>query len=297
MLYNDSERIMRMKWIERLESCVAYIEQNLFGNIDMDVLASKACLSKLYFYRMFLYVTGVPISEYIRRRRMTVAANRLVNTGCKVIDLALALGYLSPEAFSRAFKGVHGIAPAEAASGSHSLKAYPPISFQIKVKGEAAMNYTIIKKDAFHLLGVVRRFSTKDGESLRKIPEFWAEFNRESCSMLWPCACREQIFGASINYDPKSEEFDYVIGVPFEGEKPGQFEMIQIPAATWAIFKITGAMPHALQNTMQRIYSEWLPATNYELADAPHMELYYDGDITADDYRSEIWMPLLGLPY
>ena len=132
-----------MEWIEQLNLAVRYIEEHLAGELDLDEAAKVACCSSYHFQRMFSYLAGVPLSEYVRRRRMSLAAVDLCRGEETVLDIALRYGYASPTAFNRAFQGVHGIAPSLAKKGGVSLKSYPPVSFKITVKGVEEMNYRI----------------------------------------------------------------------------------------------------------------------------------------------------------
>ena len=131
-----------MEWIERLNGAMSYIEENLKNEIDYDKAAKIACCSTYHFQRMFSYMANMTLSEYIRRRRMSLAAVDLQN-GEKIIDVALKYGYTSPTAFNRAFQGVHGIAPSLLRSDGVSVKSYLPISFKITIKGAEEMNYRI----------------------------------------------------------------------------------------------------------------------------------------------------------
>lgn len=284
--------VMGMKWLDRLEDCLRYIEDNMKSEIDMDVLARKACLSKFYFYRMFLYVTGIQVNEYIRNRRMTMAAKELGETKAKIIDVAMDYGYSTSESFSRAFKAIHGISPSEAKNPNCMLKAYPPISFQIRIKGEVPMNYKIVEKEGFNVIGVSRKFSTENGANFREIPKFWTEFNSSGLhDKLLAYSAKEEIYGICMNYDRDEEEFDYVIAVEYNG-KSGirDFEVRKIPASTYAVF--TDIKMSEIQDFTRRIFNEWLPATEYELTDSPEIECYPYGDINSDKYRMQIWMPI-----
>ena len=131
-----------MEWLDRMNDALGYLEANLAGTADMEHAARLACCSVYHFGRMFSYIAGVPLSEYLRRRRMTLAAFDLQNGG-RVLDVALRYGYESPTAFNRAFQSVHGVSPSAAQRDGAPLKAYPRISFKITVKGEAEMDYRI----------------------------------------------------------------------------------------------------------------------------------------------------------
>lgn len=142
-----------MEWIERLNKAIIYMEEHLTGEIDYEETARIACCSTYHFQRMFTYMTNVPISEYIRRRRMSLAAVDLCSSDEKIIDIALKYGYASPTAFNRAFQSVHGIAPSAARKDGCMLKSYPPLSFKITVKGVEEMNYRIEEKGPIRIIG------------------------------------------------------------------------------------------------------------------------------------------------
>ena len=154
-----------MDLLTRMDLALVYVEDNLTGEIDQEVLARIACCSAYNFYRMFSFITDISLTEYIRRRRLTMAAIELQSGNIKVIDLALKYGYDSPVSFSRAFQMLHGVTPTEARAGGVTLKAYPRISFQISIKGEKKMDYRIENKEAFQVFGYEGIFST-DGSGL-----------------------------------------------------------------------------------------------------------------------------------
>ncbi len=144
-----------MEWVERLNESMAYIEEHLADEIDYRQLARIACCSTYHFQRMFTYMAGMTLSEYIRRRKMSLAAVDLQG-GARVIDVAQKFGYSSPTAFNRAFQGVHGIVPSAVKGEGVSVRSYPKIAFSIAVKGAEEMNYRIETKEAFCIVGMTR---------------------------------------------------------------------------------------------------------------------------------------------
>ncbi|WBW99309.1 AraC family transcriptional regulator [Oceanirhabdus sp. W0125-5] len=286
-----------MKWLERLSSCIDYIEENLKGDIELEELARRSCLSKNYFCRMFQYVTDIPFNEYVRKRRMTLAAKELINSDTKIIDLALSYGYSSSEAFSRAFKQIHGFSPKDARVNKPTLKAYLPLSFQIQIKGDIEMNYKIVKRDRFQVVGVSKEFNTNDGSNFKEIPEFWRKFNcgelnEINCEQLNDYNSKQEIYGICLPKDDgKGDTIDYMIAVPYNGKEiNGKLEVKEIPEATWAVFKSIGPLPETLQKTIKRVFTEWLPATKYEIAGIADMEVYPYGDVNSEDYECELWV-------
>ena len=166
-----------MEWIERLNDAIGYIEEHLTGEMDYGQLGKIACCSSYHFQRMFTYMAGIPLSEYIRRRKMSLAAVDLQGKNTKIIDVAGKYGYHSPTAFNRAFQSVHGIAPSAVKNEGVSVKSFPPILFKITVKGVEEMNYRIETKDAFRIVGVSVPLDKDIEKNFAAIPPKWQEIS------------------------------------------------------------------------------------------------------------------------
>lgn len=138
-----------MDSLKKMNTAMKYIEDNLTNEIDFKMVASLALCSEYHFKRMFSFLAGITLSEYIRRRRLSLAAFELQNNNVKVIDVALKYGYNSPDSFSRAFLHLHGVTPSEARNIGQQLKAYPAMTFQLSIRGGNEMNYRIEQKEAF----------------------------------------------------------------------------------------------------------------------------------------------------
>lgn len=281
-----------MEWIDRLNSAVNYMEEHLSDEIDYEQIAKIACCSAYHFQRMFSYMANVPLSEYIRRRRMTLAAVDLQDSGQKVIDVALKYGYVSPTAFNRAFQGVHGITPSQARLEGVFLKAFPPISFKITIKGDAEMNYRIIKKEAFRIVGVAEPLEKEIEKNFESVPRMWqkaamdgtveklaAMIDQEPMGILGVSACNEQ------------EDWRYFIAAASSKPAGEVFEEYTVPAATWAVFYGEGSMPYSIQELEKRIVTEWLPTSGYEYGSAPDIEVYLNADPQNSKY--EVWIPVI----
>lgn len=286
-----------MDLISRLSKALDYIEDNLDGDICYEEAAKIACSSTYEFQRMFSYITDVSLAEYIRRRRLTLAAFDIKQTDEKIIDIALKYGYDSPTAFTRAFQAIHGISPKLARREGVSLKAYPRISFQIQIKGVVEMNYRIEEKNDFRVVGLKERVSTVDDQNLIRIPEIWNEACESGMSeKIISLACDSKIpavLGICANFSESDKAFDYFIASISDKDIPTGMEELSIPKSTWAIFECVGPMPEAIQSVWKRIYSEWFPSSGYEHANAPELEYYPSGDTTSKDYKSEIWIPVV----
>ncbi len=162
-----------MEWAEKLNKTISYIEGHLAEEISYDELAHIACCSTYHFQRMFAYMAGIPLSEYIRRRRMTLAAIDLQSGAEKIIDIGMKYGYSSPTAFNRAFQSVHGIAPSMVKKGGAPMKSFPPISFKITVKGMEELNYRIEEKAAFRIVGVSHPLDKEIENNFAAVPQMW----------------------------------------------------------------------------------------------------------------------------
>lgn len=284
-----------MEWLERLKTALDYLEGNLETDVDIKEAARLACCSPFHFQRMFHILTGFTVVEYVRNRRLTLAAQELAMAKTRVIDVALKFGYDTPESFSKAFRRLHGVNPSTARESGVNLKAFPRISFHLSIKGDKDMDYKIVEKEAFAIVGKSIKVTTKNKQNLKLVSEFWRECCQKGiCGELSTNAGELGLLGVCMDFRPEDEEVTYMIGV----EKPQNkaltgFEEKEIPASTWAIFESVGPMPHAIQRVWDRIFSEWFPATGYEHSGGPEMEVYPPGDSAAEDYQCEVWIPVI----
>ena len=281
---------MRMEWIERLNATMIYIEERLTDNIDYDEIARIACCSAYHYQRMFGYMAGVTLAEYIKRRRMSAAAADL-GKGGKVMDVALAYGYESPTAFNRAFRSVHGVAPSLAKQNGVSLKIYPPISFKMTIKGVEEMNYRIEQKPSFRIVGLREPITTDAEEAFKLVPLFWQKsaplipqilslMNGEPKGLLGVSTCNE--VEGKQNY--------YYIAAATDKPAPDGMYELTVPGSVWAVFPGTGS-PDDIQALQIRIVSEWLPTSGYEWANAPDVEVYLNDDV--QHMQFEVWLPVM----
>ncbi|WP_369899576.1 GyrI-like domain-containing protein [Bacillus manliponensis] len=280
-----------MDWLERINQVMDYIEENLLHEIDTKEIAKLAYCSEYHFPRMFSSITGFTLAEYIRRRRLSQAAFELQNNNAvRIIDLALQCGYDSPDAFSRAFKNLHGITPTEARNKGSKLKAFPRLSFQITIKGDVEMDYRIEELDfKIEIVGVKQKVVTKEASHI--ISKLWGDATENGLlqrliNMSWenPQCKLEGLLGvcgkqAAIT----DEEFHYIMGCRYQGELPSDMKKILLPPSTWVVF------PN-IAEAWKRLYTEWLPTSGYELADLPCIENYLAPD---REPNSELWVPIV----
>lgn len=279
-----------MDWIDRFNEAIDHIENNLTGEISYERLGQIACCSSYHFQRMFAYMAGVPLSEYIRRRKMSLAAVDLTQKGAKIIDVALKYGYGSPTAFNRAFRSVHGIAPSEVRADGASIRSYPALKFKITVKGVEEMNYRIEEKPAFRIVGVSVPLHKNIEENFAVIPSKWQEIT-ENGSLQRLISMMDTppmgVLGVSTCND--EEEWRYYIAVS-SAQPKGDFEEYTVPAATWAVFPGSGTS-QSIQELERKIVTEWLPTSGYEYGSAPDVEVYLNPDPQNAQY--EVWIPVV----
>jgi len=286
-----------MEWSERMNAAIDYIEDNLAGEIDFTKAAEKACCSAFHFQRIFFAVNGLTPAEYARRRRLTQAARELTSSNAKVIDIAIKYGYDSPDAFTRAFRNLHGVTPTAAREPGVTLTALPRISFHIELKGGTDMDYRILEKPAFPIAMTSRQFATANGENFVQIPKWWDEFMASPDSQKMtaltggkPGAITRGLMLGICYGEADAVEFSYGIGVELaEGAPSGDFERIEIPASTWAVFDCT---LDNLQDVTKRIFSEWFPSTGYEHDAVPELEVYLP-EKPGEVIQCELWMPVV----
>lgn len=279
-----------MDWIERLNSSIDYIEDHLTEKIDFEEIAKVALCSSYHFQRMFSYMAEMTISEYVRRRRMSKAAVELFD-GEKVINVALKYGYDSPTAFSRAFKIVHKIAPSKIKSSQNLIKSFTPIRFAITIKGAMEMNYKLVRKEEFRVVGISKNIFQDFEKNFSIIPAMWDEAAKDGtlnkiCSLIG----EEPNAVLGISFCNDASQWKYAIAVRSnEAVKKPLMEFI-VPAATWAVFRGEGPSK-SIQELAMRVHTEWLPSSGYEFGNAPEIEVYYSPD--PEDSTYELWLPVV----
>lgn len=279
-----------MEWIERLNEAINYIEEHLTAEIDYERLGRIACCSSYHFQRMFTYMAGIPLSEYIRRRKMSLAAVDLQGGNMKIIDVAGKYGYSSPTAFNRAFQTVHGIAPSAVKSEGVSVKSFPPILFKITVKGVEEMNYRIETKDAFRIVGVSVPLEKDIEKNFSVIPQKWQEISTNGTLQKLVGMMDTPPMGVlGISTCNDTQPWRYYIAVSTSQEK-GDLEEYVVPAATWAVFPGEGTN-QSIQELERRIVTEWLPTSGYEYGNAPDVEVYISPD--PQNAKYEVWIPVV----
>ena len=279
-----------MKWVDALNASLDHIEANLDGEIDYEALARIAQCSSFHYQRMFAYLAGITLGEYIRRRRMSRAAVDLQDTDLTVLQIGLKYGYASPTAFNRAFQSVHGMSPTAARQEGASLTTYPQMRFAVSIRGVNKMNYRIEHTDPIRIVGKSVQLSADMEENYPIFRQAWEDVVADgTCDRLIEMvnAAPGAILGATFI---EGEAGTYWVCAPTTAELPEGLEERTIPALTYAIFEGRGV--HATMADMfKAIMTDWLPNSGFEYAGGPDLEVYLEPDPETGKY--EIWIPVI----
>lgn len=289
-----------MEWSDRMNSAIDYIESNLDKHVNINKAAKAACSSPYHFQRMFYAIIGITPAEYIRQRRLTLAAAELAVGNSKVIDIALKYGYESPNAFTRAFRNVHGINPREVRTSGVILSTYGRILFRVEIKGGSGMNYRIIDKPAFTLVGKSKKFTHEN--FFKEAPIFWKAYvGTEEYQALWGLTngkwglvTEAPLMSVYMpNKNGNKDSFTDIFGIEKPADRdPKKFKVFDIPAATYAEFNCTYQTAAKMNKC---IYGEWLPSTGYERDEQkPDIAAYFPvAFLTIKGMGVRWWIPVV----
>lgn len=287
-----------MEMPESLNAAMRYIEDNLCGEIDSEKLARIACTGSDGFQRFFSYMTGMSLGEYVRKRRLTLAGFELQNGDARIIDVAVKYGYDSADSFARAFFRQHGLSPAAARKGG-SLRAFPPASFCIIIRGAKDMEYRLIDVPEMVILGISREF---DGQEFATREALRGSMWDEKCANVPGQLC-EGRWNESGNHAYDGEWYGlwrggrYMIGREREMVKDAGLEAQTIAPGRYAAFstKQGAAAWEALPELFELIFGSWLPDSGYELRNDDIIEVYHlwtDAERRRRERYYEVWIPV-----
>lgn len=286
-----------MNWITGIQKAINYIEEHLTDEVDIEEAAKHACSSPFHFQRVFSIVCSFTVGDYIRMRRLSLAAQELQN-GEKVIDTALKYGYETPESFSRAFTRFHGVTPSEAKNGKN-VKSFSRLFVKLTLDGGNLMDYRIEKKEAFKLVCKRKHVNKPQGmTATAEISPFWNECSSNgTIERLCKYARFDSlkgILGVCFSGELDSDSFPYAIGAEYNGLPldDGEFEIVDISEHTYAVFKCVGKMPEAFVNTYKQICTEFFPQSGYEYASDIELEVYPSAKTDDPGYSCEIWIAI-----
>lgn len=282
-----------MNWLKHLNEALQYVEENIDEDFTVQEIAKNAHSSYHHFARMFHMLSGVTLVEYIRKRRLTLAASDLATTNSKVIDIAYKYQYSTPESFSKAFKEFHGVSPRDARNFRGELKSFNKLSFQLQIGGINVMNYNMIHKKELNFSGYSIDVVTKDGRNFIEIPAFWDQIMKDGRFTNLLEHCDEMgVVGVCYGYDKDISSFKYMIGIRNSEYKSEGMIDVSFGPEDFAAFRCEGKLPESVQKTTKYIYNEWFPSSNYEHTSGPEIEVYPPGDPSKEDYVCYYWMPV-----
>ncbi len=288
-----------MEWLTCIRRSLEFMEEHLLDDISAQDVAAQVNMSPFFLQRGFSVITGYGITEYIRSRRLYLAALDLSRSDEKVIDIAFRYGYETPESFTKAFTRFHGATPTQVRARQGSIRSFLPLSVNIIVHGGVQMEFKIVNMFGFRVIGFQKIFDMEDSYS--KIPKYWNEVFAKYAGNDPTDACEKAIadnrigeYGICID-DMGGNEFHYMIAGKYTGgEVPEGMAVYEFPDCEWAVFDCFGPNPATLQTLNTKIFTEWLPGNpEFELFGPATVE-WYDchGDMTDSDYHSAIWIPV-----
>lgn len=292
-----------MEWLTCIRKSIEFMEQHLEDEITAEDVAREVALSPFFLQRGFSLMTGYTIGEYLRNRRLYLAAQELQNTDEKIIDLAFRYCYETPESFTKAFSRFHGASPSQVRAGSKA-KSFLPLTIKISVQGGAQMSYKVVSKFGFKVIGFQKEFSNET--AYEEIPKFWDEIfekygnnvyaGKEPKNPYEKAIAENSIgeYGICID-DLDGDKFRYLVaGKYVGGEIPEGMIVYEFPKADWAIFNCIGKIPESLQSMNTRIFTEWLPGNPYyEICGNANVEWYdINNEMNDPEYHSAIWIPV-----
>ncbi|MGP3632502.1 AraC family transcriptional regulator [Streptomyces sp. 24-1644] len=282
--------------LERLNQAMEHIEHGLDQPVDVAGLARIAATSEYHLRRMFSALAGMPLSEYIRRRRLTVAGAEVLAGRESLLEIAVRYGYGSGEAFARAFRAMHGVGPGEARRTGTALVSQPRLTFRLTVEGSNSMRYRVVDRPDFTVVGLKARVPLVHSGPNQAIIDFVRGIEPNALERLEKLSDQEPqgIVAVCDDLDPsraEGTELDYYQGVITASAAPEGTTALPVPAGTWAVFTTSGPVPQAIQELWRDVFTEWFPSNPYRSRPGPEiLRTLLSPDKTEAD--AELWLPV-----
>lgn len=278
-----------MDWIKQVNDALLYIEEHITEDLAYEKIANIAGCPTYYFQKVFLFLSNKTLKEYIRLRRLSLAAVDLQKGNQKVIDVALRYGYDSPTSFNRAFQKFHGVAPSAVKKGSVCMKSYPPLHLSMEVQGGVDLSFRIEQKERFRVVGLSCPLDKDLEKNFMVIPGMWDQALEDGTLTELLSLMNDVpkgLMGVSIHHE---QNWKYLIAVS-SNKTSERFETYDVPACSWAVFNGRGTNI-SLQDLERQVILQWLPTSGYQCANAPDIELYLQAD--PKDAIYEYWLPVI----
>jgi AraC family transcriptional regulator len=285
--------------ISALNRLIEHVDKHLTEELDLVGLARKFGTTEYHLRRMFSSLAGMPLSEYVRRRRMTVAAADIVSGRGDLLSIAVRHGYGSTEAFGRAFRAVHGAGPGDVRRDGGPLRTQPQLRFRLTVEGSTPMDTRIVDRPDFQLIGHAARVPLIYEGVNPHIQRHIAALPQEEHVRLKAMSNTEPAGLLAVSDDldddrAEGSELTYLHGVAVTSETtpPDGLDAIEVAAGAWAVFHTEGPYPSALQQTWAATATDWFPSNPWRLRPGPSIVAVLD---RADDFSTatcELWLPV-----
>lgn len=274
-----------MEWMNRINQVMDYVEEHLTDDISEDEISRIMACPYQNFQSLFAQLTNISFSEYIRRRKLTMAAYELQNTDKKIMDIALRYGYQSGDAFRVAFRKMHGINPTEAREKETPMMFYCKLDFQVTVKGVEYIKYAILEKESFQVMGT--RMTTRYGGGT------WAVVKSDGTNeRMKEVSGRFFDLGLCFGFYEDGSN-DYMCAIEWKDKDVEGFETYEYPPATWLLFQAKGKISdNVLGNLWRQINQEFLPQSQYSKCGLPTIEKYVIWNEAEDVGEVEVWIPV-----
>lgn len=284
--------------IATLNRLVELVDEDLAADVDLASLAAHVGTTEYHLRRMFSSLAGMPLSEYVRRRRMTVAAAAVLGDD-ELLGIALRFGYGSTEAFGRAFRAVHGAGPGDVRRDGGPLRTQPQLRFRLTVEGTSPMDARIVARDAFRLVGHSARVPLIHVGVNPHIRDLIASLPGDEHARLKNLSDTEPagLLQVTADVDPdysEGSDLTYLHGVAVADETvvPSGLDVIEVPAGAWAVFVATGPYPDTLQSTWAATAAEWFPSNPWRLRPGPSIVAVLDRAEDFSTATTELWLPV-----
>jgi len=286
-----------LETIQYLNHAIDYIEENIDKPLEVDEIAKVALLSRYHFQRIFHVLTGFTLAEYIRNRKLTLAAEELILRKESVTEIAFKYGYESVDAFTKAFRRLHGVTPSAVRKGTATIKLFPRLSLQLDIRGRDEMNYHIVEKDEWDMIGIEMQTTSKntvEQEITAFCDRVWIDGSHHKLNEFLGYPIMHMLDGVHFDFKEDGSR-KYMLGweTP-KKEIPKIYKVLHIPACCWIVFEHRADMRNkgAINELWKRIYTDWISSTCFEQIEGPCIERYFWEDDAYYKYRCEVWIPV-----
>ena len=251
---------------DNLNKMISYIENNLLNEININDLSKIVGISSNSLQRIFTFITGITITEYIKRRRLSKAFEEIKNTNTKIVDVALKYQYNSTISFDRAFKKLFGVTPIECREEDVIFKHFPIIKFRNEIKCD------LLKYEIKYLKETeIYYYKTETNEKVDLLYKIRELYNNLAKSGVHDKLKKEDQYAISGYKDKK---YYYMVGSEIEYTSNNR---LKLPEGKYAVFEVGSRKQEEIVKCKKLIKSEWLRSTNLNIDSYFNIE-YYKGE-------------------